>query len=421
MMKKFAFSTLTMLFLFYLACAPAPQIVSIPSGRAIPQVRVLLQKFAQSMNVSATEAFAIKNEDNGQDLSYVSQGQKIAFKRIGDKIEVAEADGKVLGNGTHLLCHAKSAGCLFQIGGNSYRGQISVFIDNADAMVVNTLDLESYLMGVVKNEIGKLPQEQMEAAKAQAVAARTYAIKNKNKYKIYDYVSDIGDQVYNGASSESDVSNRAVIETLGETLEFEGKPIQAFFYSTSGGTTSNVEDVWKSSTPVPYLRTISTFINGKDLSAESPNYRWEVKWTGPEIEDLVKANLPIVLKDQFPIQDSAKLKSQKLLNLLVMERDSSQRIKTFKIGFTKDNYTVTGEQIRRILKGEKTILYSSLFKMDIARDSTGSISTATCKGGGYGHGVGMCQWSARTMAKEGYSYKQILGFFYRGTTIGKAY
>lgn len=153
------------------------------------------------------------------------------------------------------------------------------------------------------------------------------------------------------------------------------------------------------------------------MDANSPHYRWEVTWIGEDIEKLVKTNLPMVLKI---MDDTTKLKPQRLYNLAILSRDSSQRVKELKIGFTNDFYIVTGEQARRIFKGDK-ILYSSLFKMDLERNPDGTLAKVICKGAGYGHGVGMCQYSARAMALEGYSYKQILNFFYRGTSVKKMY
>ncbi|NUM81664.1 SpoIID/LytB domain-containing protein [bacterium] len=393
---------------------------SVTTSDAVPQVKVLLRQTSQAVAVTANMAFVVKGDDN-QDITYVSEGQKIELKCAQDKIEIYDAQGKSLGKTITATCSAKSDEIRFLTGGNSYRGRLVATANNGEMMLLNVLDMESYLMGVVRNEIGKLPMEQIEAAKAQAVAARTYAVKNRNKYKTYDYVSDVGDQVYQGASSETDVSNQAVVETAGQILQYNDQPISAFFFSTCGGVTANAIDVWKNSSSTPYLQSIRTSYNGKNFCMESPLYRWEVKWTGDEIENLIKANLPAILKDQLPSEDFSKLQTQQLYNLAVIQRDSSQRIQTITIGFSKDQYTVTGEQIRRILKGEKSILYSSLFRIDIQRNADGTIMTVSAKGAGNGHGVGMCQWCARTMAKDGYGYQQILGYFYRGTALKKMY
>ena len=389
---------------------------SLPDNASIPQVKILIQK-TPNVSLYANAAFAVKDNISGQYVGYVSAEQRIELKRNKDKIEIFDASGKSLGTSTSFSLDAKETNIRFSVGGNSYRGSLLMLPEEDKINVINILDMESYLMGVVRNEIGNLMPDQLEAAKAQAVAARTYAVRYKNNYKQYDYVSDVNDQVYEGASSESDITTRAVIETVGEISTMDGKPINAFYFSTCGGLTANVQEVWKSSTPTTYLASINNEVGGKNLCEESPHYRWELNWTGDEIEKLIKDNLKVVI----PQEEVTRIDNQRLYNLAVISRDSSQRVKEFKIGFTKDSFIVSGEQARRILRGEKYILYSSLFRLGIVRNPDGSIQTVKCKGAGFGHGVGMCQYSARTMAKQGYTYKQILQFFYRETTTKKEY
>lgn len=401
---------------FFIGCTVPRQTRSIPDNPNIPQVKVLLDK-TSAVTITANSAFVVKDGVGGQDITYVSAQQKLELKNAIDKVEVYDSQGKNWGAFSSLTLTSKTPDTRFHTGGNAYRGSLSIVCDAGEILVINVLDMESYLMGVVRNEIGNLSAEQSDAAKAQAVAARTYAIRNKGKYELYDYMSDVSDQVYAGASSESELTNQAVIETLGEIAVADGKPINAFFFSTCGGVTANVQEVWKSSSPTSYLTSIHNEVAGKVLCDESPNYRWELKWTGEEIEKLIKDNLQVVL----PQEEVSRINEQRLYNLAVISRDSSQRVKEFKIGFTKDNFIVSGEQARRILRGEKYILYSSLFRVDLIRNPDGTIQSVACKGAGFGHGVGLCQYSARTMARQGYNYKQILQFFYRGTTVKKEY
>ncbi|MBL7995414.1 SpoIID/LytB domain-containing protein [bacterium] len=399
-----------------IGCSPTITTRSLPDNASIPQVKILIQK-TPTVSLYANAAFAVKDNISGQDIGYVSAEQRIELRRSKDKIEVFDATGKSIGVSSSFSMDTKSTSIRFSVGGNSYRGSLLLLPEEDKINVINILDMESYLMGVVRNEIGNLMPDQLEAAKAQAVAARTYAVRYKNKYKQYDYVSDVNDQVYEGASSESDITTRAVIETIGEIAIMDGKPINAFYFSTCGGITANVQEVWKSSAPTAYLVSINNEVAGKNLCEDSPNYRWELNWTGDEIEKLIKENLKVVI----PQEEVARIDNQRLYNLAVMSRDSSQRVKEFKIGFTKDSFIVSGEQARRILRGEKYILYSSLFRLDIMRNPDGTIHSVKCRGAGFGHGVGMCQYSARTMAKQGYTYKQILQFFYRGAELGKSY
>ncbi len=409
-------SCLIFLFTVMIGCTPSFQTRSLPDNASIPHVKILIEK-SPAVSLYANTAFVVKAGETSQDLGYISADQKIEFKITNGKVEVFDPQGKSLGAHASLSLTTKSTDIRFAVGGNKYRGSLLIIPDDEKINVINILDMESYLMGVVRNEIGNLTPDQLDAAKAQAVAARTYAVRYKGKYKQYDYMSDVNDQVYEGASSENDITTQAVIETVGEIAAFDGKPINAFYFSTCGGVTANVEEVWKGSTPTGYLASIHNEVAGKILCEESPHYRWELTWTGEEIEKLIKENLKVVL----PQEEVSRIEDQRLYNLAILSRDSSQRVKEFKIGFTKDNFIVSGEQARRILRGEKYILYSSLFRLDLVRNPDGTIQSVKCKGAGFGHGVGMCQYSARTMAKQGYGYKQILQFFYRGTTIKKEY
>lgn len=412
---------LFLLSLNILACSPRVTTRALPDAKTIPVVRILVAKADLFVTVSATSAISVKDE-NGKEMLAVQPNQKFQLRRANDTVEVSDAQGIFLARAARITIAAPGPANRFELGGQSYRGDLAAFVEDSVLHVVNTLDMESYLMGVVRNEIGRVSGDQIEAAKAQAIAARTYAVRNKGKYKkAFDFVNDQNDQVYQGASSESDATNQAVIETAGEIAEFDGKPINALYFSTCGGVTSNPVDVWKSSTAVGYLTRVSDRIGEKCLCEKSPHYRWEVSWNGQDLEELVKTNLPKVLGPSLAGEDFSKLASQRLYNVAVLGRDSSQRITEVKFGFTKDSYTVTGEQARRILRGPRNILYSALFRVAIERHDDGTIKTLKCQGAGFGHGVGMCQYAALELARQGYTYGQILQFFYRGTTIRKTY
>ncbi len=393
--------------LYIVACVASPLMNQAPTG-SMPMIKVLVFKSTDSIVVQSKSGLHI--------------GEPQDEKRIGRAAFYLHDSLVVMGKQTSPYFDIAPSDSLLDVLGILYRGSFRIVPIDGKLAAINILDLESYLKGVVKNEIGKLPLTQIEASKAQAIAARTYVLSKKLGQSAYDVVADVGDQVYRGASSESDVSNLAVDQTRGIILTFGNKPIKAFYSSSSGGITASAADIWPSSGDEPaYLRSVSVRVNGKDYSESSPHHRWTVTWAGSEIEKLIKTNLPLVLQKELPNEDFSKLKTQRLYNLRVIERDSSQRIRTFEIGFTHDHYSVNGEKLRRVLRGEKSILYSSLFRLNIVRANDGTIDSVTAIGSGNGHGVGMCQWSARAMALDGWSAEQILKFFYRGVTLGKAY
>ena len=144
--------------------------------------------------------------------------------------------------------------------GKAYRGRIEVFVNSRGSLtVVNAVSLEDYLLGVVPNELS-LPQ--IEAQKAQAIAARTYAVANINGYvkQGFDMLPTVRSQVYNGYSSESKMGTQAVLETRGIVATHKGKPITAYYTSTCGGRTENSENVFDHAEP--YLRGVECSLEG---------------------------------------------------------------------------------------------------------------------------------------------------------------
>ncbi|MGQ9896100.1 MAG: SpoIID/LytB domain-containing protein [Acidobacteriota bacterium] len=144
-----------------------------------------------------------------------------------------------------------------KLSGQSYRGRIEVFLNRRGRLtVVNAVPLEAYLRGVVPNELSPTVFAHLEALKAQAIAARTYALKNRGKYAAegYDLLPTAASQVYRGQGSEHPLSDRAVLETRGLVLTYNGEPIDALYTSTSGGRTESSEYVF--GTPYPYLKGV---------------------------------------------------------------------------------------------------------------------------------------------------------------------
>jgi stage II sporulation protein D len=148
-----------------------------------------------------------------------------------------------------------------RVNGKAYRGKIEVFVNSRGGLtVVNAVSLEDYLLGVVPNELS-LPQ--LEAQKAQAIAARTYAVANINGFgsQGFDLLPTVRSQVYQGYSSESKMGTQAVIETRGIVATYQGKPINAYYTSTCGGRTENSENIFDKYEP--YLRGVECSLEGR--------------------------------------------------------------------------------------------------------------------------------------------------------------
>jgi stage II sporulation protein D len=215
-------------------------------GQAPPRrVRVLLLAGARRIAISSTAPFTVRDAD-GKTHKVPAGRQELG---PGLKMKVAAAKTKALPG---PLVFAPGSETL-SVGGHAYRGSLRVTGGRA-LRVVNTVGLEQYLWGVVPREMpDRWPAE---ALQAQAVVARTYALTHLQKGGDFDLYDDTRSQVYGGVEAESDPAREAVDATAGDVVLYKGDLAQTFFYSSSGGRTAGVEDVWLGSKPVPYLVSV---------------------------------------------------------------------------------------------------------------------------------------------------------------------
>lgn len=309
--------------------------------------------------------------------------------------------------------------------------------------IVNVLDLESYLKGVVPNE---MPVHfGLEALKAQTVAARNYALKPRERfYKEFDVSDSVACQVYFGANTEKELSNKAIKETNGIiALSPDEELILALYSSTAGGYTENYENAFSDPKtrafppqPISYLKARPDKEGTKKLNDEkdarefytstpdtfdnnSPYFRWKREWMADELEDVLKKTL---------IEQSAtgfvkpKLTAQNicdfgnLMNIKVLKRGDSGKIVHLLIDTDKEDFVLSKELvIRRIFKKDGKALPSGNFVIDLADTPEGG--KFTFQGGGFGHGVGLSQYGAGKMSSLGYSYGEILQHYYTGIKL----
>jgi stage II sporulation protein D len=331
---------------------------------------------------------------------------------------------------------------LVTLNGRKYRGTGEVrFNSQGTLALINELPMEQYLYGVVPRELPPNPYGELEAQKSQAVAARTYAMANLGKRRAdgYDLLPTTSDQVYGGYQDEQPVSNEAVDGTRGMVLKYDGKYVDAVFFSTSGGFTANNEEVW-SSAPIPYLRGIPDAQRGNSLehvpsldvfkrhanptslrnAAEgdfesdwSRYHRWTVDWTQEELQAILGAWFNI---DLGTIQA-----------LNIPDRGPSGRALTLEVVAEAGTFYVYKDTIRSALKyvladGSYTSLRSTLVYLEPVVDpKTKEITGFKGYGGGWGHGVGLSQTGAVGMAQKKATYDEILAHFYQGAVLEQAY
>jgi stage II sporulation protein D len=275
--------------------------------------------------------------------------------------------------------------------------------------VVNYLDVEDYLRGVVPLEIGKRPREEMEALKAQAVAARTYTYRRivERRKEPYDMVATVADQVYGGAAVENRESDFAVKATKNVIMTYGDRIIYAYYHSTCGGVTADVHEAWGKPRQ-PYLRSVSDLDEtGKAYCRASKYFTWEERWPWRRFSSIVVGSLKKMYPDK-PVRGVVN-------SIAVRDRFPCGRVKLVMFTGSGWSHKCGGDETRYILrrgvKG-KPILRSANFTVD-ASDK----HTITLKGRGYGHGVGMCQMGAIGRAQAGQRYTTILRAYYPGIAI----
>ena len=334
---------------------------------------------------------------SGNELETYDAGTILTVTRDGSNIYINENDY----SGPIILKAQddKDSGAAFIVKGNKYRGSIKLLPSpqNAGVTVINVLPMEEYLYGVVPSE--SVPTWKPNALRAQAVAARTYALKHKNGFKSrgFDVTDTTESQVYNGYSAETKATNDAVDSTAGEIITYNGQPIDAVFSASAGGYTENSENVWGQ--VIPYLRGVK--------EEDTP----EVKqaWTSKVSLDTLQKNLGIGNLQEIRL---SRLTSGPMFT---GDRGVSGRVKRIIFVGSNGQKTITGDNFRRLFG-----LKSTMFDFDIEGN------TLMIYGYGWGHGLGMSQWGAEAMAEKHDKddddyYKDILSHYYTDTEITKIY
>lgn len=286
-----------------------------------------------------------------------------------------------------LRLSPKSADCI-EVNGVLYRGEIDILRQNGGFDVINTLEIEHYLMGVVPGEM--YPFWPMAALRAQAVASRSYAVYEalRRKSRDHDLTSDISSQVYGGRTAETRRTNAAVQSTRGLVLEYQGKVVPGYFHSCCGGHTNNVVSVWGG----PYVEPL------KGVRSRwcrwTPHFRWSARVPAQEIKEKL---------------DSSGYQFKRIDDIRQGKSTSSGRLDSVRV---RSGNNWTDIPVKRFLRamGRKTIR-SANFKIKKYP------LFYLFKGYGWGHGVGMCQWCAFRLSLMWRGHKGILEHFYPGSQI----
>ena len=311
----------------------------------------------------------LKNENNRTILYFDKNKQEIYNLKSNQQFQIKSSDGRGI-----------------WVGQKRFPGKLNLFVLDSEILVVNVLGIEKYLSSVVGSEMpAKWP---LEALKAQAIASRTYALKQKGN-DLFDIDSTQTNQVYNGLESRTNKTIKAVRSTRSLVLIYENKLINALFHSSSGGMTENSQDVWKNK--YPYLSSV------KDFDKDNPKFRWHKKFSNKELVDL------------FP--KIGGLKDIEILNIT-----STGRVKNVKLFGFYGSDQMSGVDLRKRLDLNSNLMRFKFF--DEEPNNKFPIKKGLLVfGQGSGHGVGMSQWGAKYMASKGQKAEEILKHYYRGVQI----
>jgi stage II sporulation protein D len=301
-----------------------------------------------------------------------------------------------------------SEGGYVWIGDHWFRGRVRVVPTAKGVQAINHVDLEQYLYSVLGKEMGK--DWPVETLKAQAVAARSYALYQRQRagQSVSDLGNNQGWQVYEGIADESLGTQTAVNSTVGQVLTSNGQIIEAVFHSSAGKCTENVEDVWIQA--LPYLRSVP------DFDTNSPVATWRGTFT----------------RDQL----SARISGVgDVLSFTPEKQTLCGRIQSIRVTGTKGSRSMSGEALQSALG-----LKSTLFTITPSKSATVEGAPAATEAGsdkaqptasktivtefavvghGFGHGLGLSQYGALALTQKGYNYQQILLHYYKNTTLAK--
>lgn len=401
------------------SCRPAgPAPTRAPEAglpREEPTVRVGVLVDAGEVTVAAARGFEVRV--SGRPVASAPAGRSWSFRpAAAGGIEAVGADGRVVDRWDSVVHIRPVDGRPLTLGERSYAGEALLRRSPEGVTAVNVLDLERYLLGVVPHELGQRPPEEIEAVKAQAVAARTYAVGHLGAREAlgFDFFASVSDQVYRGLETTDSVAARAVRETRGQIVAWQGRPILAYYSSTCGGRTSSIHEVWRRA-PLPYLRSVSDVdpATGRAWCHFSNRFRWEETWRGETLVGILERTLAGHTGRRLG-------PARRLERAEILSRTTSERVDTLLLVVDGESYIVRGDSIRWVLRPDSAagrILNSAAFDLEAEHGPDGGVTRLTASGGGWGHGVGMCQVGAIGRARAGQSHRDILTAYYTGTNL----
>ena len=354
-----------------------------------PEIMIGLSQGVSEVRLAATNGGLHVYEDPDKEpVLEISQGKELDIRILQDQLLL---NGQTI-KADRFIIQPDTTGFIM-VNGAPYRGYITLLKKNG-LTVINNIQVEDYLYGVVPKE---MPSNwPAEALCAQSVAARTFALKNRKRHSEegFDLCNTSHCQVYEGISAEMQTTTEAVNNTRGEVLFYKGAIIDALFHTDSGGMTESSENVWGSS--VPYLRAVA--------ETQMQTHPWNRSISIASFVQKIEVGGKIL----------GTLREIRLSPLTIgkdsEDRTPSGRVRSMEFIGSKGRVILSGNDLRSMFSLPSTLFHVRYGNSEIIFNGYGS-----------GHGLGLSQWGAKTLADQRKNYKDILFHYYTGVTLEKLY
>ncbi|MEP6620541.1 MAG: SpoIID/LytB domain-containing protein [bacterium] len=393
--------------------APTAKSARSPRNASARTVRIALAEGQSQVRLSSAAEWRIYGPDGNTPVALTEAGERWVLEPEGRTIRVQREDSRpVSARERTVIVRPSSESGDIAFNGKRWRGELVISATNDGLLVINRLIMDDYVKGVVPLEIGTTATTDIAAVEAQAVTARSYAVTHLvGGDRPFDMRATVQDQVYGGVSAETRVANMAVDATSGLVLLYGGQVVNAPYSSTCGGSTAEPQDVWNAS-PEPYLKRVSDQIPGSThfYCETAPKYRWTRTFAREDLRQTVARYL------RTQAGNSGAVGAVRAVT--VADVTPAGRVATLTVQTDRETVRMRGNEMRsalRMASGE--LLYSTYFSVETVMGHDG-VESLTLRGGGNGHGVGMCQAGAIGRARAGQDYRTILRTYYPGTTVG---
>jgi stage II sporulation protein D len=410
------------------AVAPVPVPLQVEARAPEPQVRVLLQE-ASSLELDAGNASLRIGDGQGRTLLELPPGERLELRRSGAALEARVAAGPSgpprrvslpLRQALIDVAPARGDEALLSLQQRRYRGSLLVRPDGDQLQAINVIDVESYLPSVVGSEMP--PSWPQAALRAQAVAARTYALRQRQPDSPFDLKATVSSQVYKGVEAETPSTREAVRSTRSQVIVHGTDLINAVFHSSSGGITENSGEIWRQQ--LPYLVSVP------DFDEASPVHAWQLRIPPDKLVAAFREIGGAVRIDVLATTSSGRIRQARVIGptgaLVLSGPELRQRLglrsTLASFSFEPPPQSFAFPPPLPSLPGVFTpagmeSLAAGLQQAPWLAPRAAVAPVLVVNGRGFGHGVGMSQWGAYGLALRGEDYREILQHYYQGVQI----